>query len=59
MGSGVHMWGGTLGPGREADDKDGSSAFQLALDSDCCNGSIPSRGSSPGFVVEDLGPGPS
>ena len=31
MASGVHMWGGTLGPGREADDKDGSSAFQLAF----------------------------
>lgn len=31
MASGVHKWRGTLGPGREADDKDGSPAFQLAF----------------------------
>ena len=28
----------------------------LPLDSDCCNGSVSSRGSSLRFVVEDLGP---
>ena len=31
MAPGQCMWGGAYGPGREADDTDGSSALQLAF----------------------------